>query len=56
MVLVLAVVAGYGIYRVVDSAAAHSARTQASSGRVSTPPTHPAAAASTPAPTPPAPP
>ena len=52
MVLVLAIIAGYGIYRVVDSAAAHSARAQASSGRVSAPPTHPAAAASTPAATP----
>ena len=55
MVLVLAVVAGYGIYRVVDSATAHSARAQASSGRVSVPPRHPAAAASTPAATPPSP-
>ncbi len=55
MVLVLAVIAGYGIYRVVDSGTPHAARTQASSGRVSAPPTHPAAAASTPAPTPPAP-
>ena len=35
MVLVLAVIAGYGIYRVVDSTTAHSARTQASSGQVS---------------------
>ena len=52
MVLVLAIIAGYGIYRVVDSSAAHSARAQASSGRVSAPPTHPAAAASTPAATP----
>jgi cytoskeletal protein RodZ len=55
MVLVLAVVAGYGIYRVVDAGAAHSARVQASSGQVSSPPTHPAVAASTPAATPPAP-
>ena len=52
MVLVLAIIAGYGIYRVVDSSAAHSARAQASSGRVSAPPTHRAAAASTPAATP----
>ena len=49
MVLVLAVIAGYGIYRVVDSATAHPARTQASSGRV-TPGHHTGAAA--PAPTP----
>jgi cytoskeletal protein RodZ len=55
MVLVLAVVAGYGIYRVVDASTAHSARVQASSGQVSSPPTHPAVAASTPAATPPAP-
>jgi cytoskeletal protein RodZ len=34
MVLVLAVIAGYGIYRVVDSGASHSARTQASSGQL----------------------
>ena len=49
MVLVLAVIAGYGIYRVVDSATAHPARTQASSGRV-TPGHHTGVAA--PAPTP----
>jgi cytoskeletal protein RodZ len=55
MVLVLAVIAGYGIYRVVNSAAAHSARAQASSGQVSSPPTHPAVAASSPAATPSAP-
>jgi cytoskeletal protein RodZ len=55
MVLVLAVVAGYGIYRVVDSATSHNARAQASLGRVSRPPTHPATARSTPAATPPAP-
>ncbi len=47
MVLVLAVIAGYGIYRVVNSTPAHPARTQASSGRVSAPPKHPAPAAST---------
>ena len=34
MVLVLAVVAGYGVYRVVNSAAAHSVNVQATSGRV----------------------
>ena len=55
IVLVLAVIAGYGIYRVVNSTTAHPARTQASSGRVSQPPTHPAAAPSTPAATPSAP-
>jgi cytoskeletal protein RodZ len=56
MVLVLAVVAGYGIYRVVDSATAHSARAQASSGQLPREhQTHPAAAASTPAATPPPP-
>jgi cytoskeletal protein RodZ len=53
MVLVLAVIAGYGIYRVVDSGPAHAARTQASSGQVPRAhQTHPAAAASTPAATP----
>ena len=49
MVLVLAVIAGYGIYRVVDSTTAHPARPQASSGQLA--PRHhtqPAAAASTP--------
>jgi cytoskeletal protein RodZ len=56
MVLVLAVIAGYGIYRVVDSGTAHPARAQASSGRVSArASTHPAVAASTPAATPSAP-
>ncbi|MGH3069403.1 MAG: helix-turn-helix domain-containing protein [Streptosporangiaceae bacterium] len=56
MVLVLAVIAGYGIYRVVDSAAAHSARAQASSGQLPQQhQTHPATAASTPAATPSAP-
>ncbi len=34
MVLVLAVIAGYGIYRVVDSTTSHPARTQASSGQL----------------------
>ena len=34
MVLVLAVVAGYGVYRVVDAAAARSVSVQATSGRV----------------------
>ncbi len=34
MVLVLAVIAGYGIYRVVNSTAPHPARTQASSGQL----------------------
>ncbi len=51
MVLVLALIAGYGIYRVVDSA--HPARPQASSGQLA--PRHPAqptAAASTPPPSP----
>jgi len=49
MILVLAVIAGYGIYRVVDSTAAHAARTQASSGRVSQQrQTHPAGVTSTP--------
>ena len=47
MILVLAVIAGYGIYRVVDSTTPHAARTQASSGRVSQQhQTHPAAVAS----------
>ena len=56
MVLVLAVIAGYGIYRVVDSTTAHSARTQASSGQVPRArSTHPAVAASTPPATPAAP-
>jgi cytoskeletal protein RodZ len=53
MVLVLAVIAGYGIYRVVDSTTAHAARTQASSGEVSQQrQTHPTGVASTPSPTP----
>jgi cytoskeletal protein RodZ len=53
MVLVLAVIAGYGVYRVVDSGPAHAARTQASSGQVPRAhQTHPAVAASTPAATP----
>jgi cytoskeletal protein RodZ len=53
MILVLAVIAGYGIYRVVDSSAAHAARTQASSGRVSQQrQTHPAGVAATPSSTP----
>jgi cytoskeletal protein RodZ len=56
MVLVLAVIAGYGIYRVVDSTTAHAARTQASSGRLpQAHQTHPAAVPSTPAATPAAP-
>jgi cytoskeletal protein RodZ len=56
MVLVLAVIAGYGIYRVVDSTTAHPARAQASSGQL-TPKHHtqPAAAAATPSGTPTAP-
>ena len=49
MVLVLAVIAGYGIYRVVDSGPAHPARAQASSGQLPVHHhTHPAAATSTP--------
>ena len=53
MVLVLAVIAGYGIYRVVDSGPAHPARAQASSGRLpARSPTHPATDASRPTPTP----
>ena len=56
MVLVLAVIAGYGIYRVVDSTTAHPARTQASSGQLPREhQTHPAVAASTPSATPSAP-
>ena len=53
MVLVLAVIAGYGIYRVVDSGPAHAARNQASSGRL-TPKHHtqPAAVTATPSGTP----
>ena len=53
MVLVLAVIAGYGIYRVVDSTTSPHARPQASSGQL-TPQHHtqPAAVASTPAATP----
>jgi cytoskeletal protein RodZ len=53
MVLVLAVIAGYGIYRVVDSVTAHPARAQASSGQLR--PRHhtqPAAVSSTPPATP----
>lgn len=49
MVLVLAVIAGYGIYRVVDSGTAHPARVQASSGQLPAHHhTHPAASTSTP--------
>ncbi len=56
MILVLAVIAGYGIYRVVDSATAHAARDQASSGQVSQQHrTHPAGATPTPTATPTAP-
>jgi len=56
MVLVLAVIAGYGIYRVVDSGSAHAARTQASSGQVPQQhQTQPAAVSSSPAATPTAP-
>jgi len=56
MVLVLAVIAGYGIYRVVDSTTPHPARTQASSGQLA--PRHhprPAAVSATPSSTPAAP-
>lgn len=53
MVLVLAVVAGYGVYRVVDSATTRSLRPQAASGRLVN---HhhpvPARASSSPSPTP----
>src|ERR1039458_1863494 len=53
MVLVLAVVAGYGVYRVVDSAAARSVSVQATSGRVvSHHRTHPVSASSSPSATP----
>ena len=48
MVLVLAVIAGYGIYRVVDSTTAHPARPQASSGQLTRHHTQPSAAPSTP--------
>jgi cytoskeletal protein RodZ len=59
MILVLAVIAGYGIYRVVNSTTPHPARDQASSGQVSRQrQTHPAGVTSTPssAPSTPAPP
>ncbi len=53
MVLVLAVVAGYGVYRVVDSAAARSVSVQATSGRVvSHHRTHQVSASSSPSATP----
>ena len=44
MVLVLAVIAGYGIYRVVDSATAHTGADPGQLGTGAAPPTHPAAA------------
>ena len=48
MVLVLAVIAGYGIYRVVNSTTPHPARTQASSGQLAPRHhTHPAVASPT---------
>ncbi len=54
MVLVLAVIAGYGIYRVVDSTASHSARPQASSGQLTRRHhTQPTGVSSTPPATPP---
>jgi len=56
MILVLAVIAGYGIYRVVNSTTPHAARNQASSGQVSRQhQTHPAGVTSTPPSTPAAP-
>ena len=53
MVLALAVIAGYGIYRVVDSGTPHSPTDpRPARDGYRQPPTHPAAAASTPAPPP----
>jgi cytoskeletal protein RodZ len=58
MVLVLAVVAGYGVYRVVDSATARSVRPQAASGLLphhrTAPSTGPASASPSPTPSAPA--
>ncbi len=55
MILVLAVIAGYGIYRVVGTTTAHPARPQASSGQLPRHHTQPAAVSSTPPATPPSP-
>ena len=56
MVLVLAVIAGYGIYRVADSTTAHPARPQASSGRLTPHHTQPPTVPPTPPASPSAPP